>query len=134
MTQIWKMPLKSGRDCLVEKARGFCFDNGWVGVGWVIDSIPDGLTEPKQYEQTLLTEEYGQPALSAHYALAHRMQDGDLVWCRAKNDVYWLGRIEGSWLYRNGGDFDYFDLHQVRKCRWVRVGPADIVPGPIKNA
>lgn len=62
------------------------------------------------------------------------MQKGDLVWCRAKGDICWLGKVDGSWSYQNTGDFKEFDLYQARKCRWLRVGPADTVPGPVKNA
>ncbi len=62
------------------------------------------------------------------------MQKGDLVWYRAKGDIYWLGKVDGSWSYQNTGDFKEFDLYQARKCRWLRVGPADTVPGPVKNA
>ncbi|HUK31365.1 MAG TPA: hypothetical protein VLV89_09640 [Candidatus Acidoferrum sp.] len=148
MIQVWKMPLKSGRSdfrddsAKVDRARAFCMREGWTGIGWGIESLDDELTRPGLYEKALSKtpiEELGfgediGPARSAHRALAHRMQVGDLVWCRAKADVYWLGRVVGSWVYRNTGEFADFDLYQIRRCKWIRVGPADLVPGPVKNA
>lgn len=139
--RVWKMPLKSGRDDFekdprrVDRAREFCFNNGWVGIGWECDSLTDNLQVPKEYVEALIKDsKYGRAARSAHNCLSDIMQEGDLVWCRAKGDIYWLGKIEGPWRYQNTGNFDEFDLYQVRKCRWRKVGPADTVPGPVKNA
>ena len=141
MIQVWKMPLKSRRDdferdtAKVERARAFCMREGWTGFGWEVESLEDLLTQPELYEKALPgTPNDSRAARSAHHALARRMQVDDLVWCRAKADVYWLGRTDGSWTYRNTGEFADFDLYQVRKCKWVRVGPEDLVPGAIKNA
>lgn len=140
MTQVWKMPLKSRRSdfekdpAKVDRARTLCFDKGWVGVGWGIDSLPDNRTDPDVYERELRKNYKKRAAISAHRALAHKMRDGDLVWCRAKGDIYWLGRVKGPWKYRSTGRFDEFDLYQIRTCKWVKVGPGDTVPGPVKNA
>jgi hypothetical protein len=60
MIQIWKIPLRSQRDDFlddpdkVQRARAFCFGEGWVGIGWGIDSVSDGVTDPKVYEETIL--------------------------------------------------------------------------------
>ncbi|MEK6804231.1 MAG: hypothetical protein AABZ34_16450 [Nitrospirota bacterium] len=139
--RVWKMPLKSGREDFekdhhkVDRAREFCFDNGWVGIGWECDSLADNLQVPKEYGEALTKDpKNGRAARSAHSCLADIMQEGDFVWCRAKGDIYWVGKIEGPWRYQNTGKFEEFDLYQVRKCRWRRVGPADTVPGPVKNA
>jgi hypothetical protein len=139
--RVWKMPLKSGREDFdkdhhkVDRAREFCFVNAWVGIGWHCDSLSDNLQDPKVYGEALTTDPKNGPAArSAHRALAVIMQPGDFVWCRAKGDIYWLGKVEGPWRYQNSGYFKEFDLYQVRKCRWKKVGPADTVPGPVKNA
>lgn len=139
--RVWKIPLKSGRDDFekdhhrVDRAREFCFHNGWVGIGWECDSLSDNLQDPKDYREALTSDSKNGPAArSAHKALAVIMQQGDLVWCRARGDIYWLGKVEGPWKYHNTGKFGEFDLYQVRKCRWCKVGPADTVPGPVKNA
>jgi hypothetical protein len=141
MIQVWKTPLRSQREDFdeekVQRARSFCFSEGWIGIGWAIDSLSDDVTDPSLYEQAIPKTSEGYPdgaQLSGHRALAHKVQADDLVWCRTKDDVYWLGRVAGPWRYRNTGDFDDFDLYQVRRSAWQRVGPADKVPGPIKNA
>lgn len=138
---IWKMPLKSRREDFEEdpykndRARQFCFDNGWLGIGWECESLPDNIQDPKEYQQALLKDRADDhAAYSAHRALAYKMQKGDLVWCRAKGDIYWLAKVAGLWRYRNTGKFQELDLYQTRKCRWQKVGPGDTVPGPVKNA
>ena len=134
------MPLKSLRDDFeaepekVEQARAFCFQNGWIGVGWGIDGLDDNLTDPATYESALPQAFPETSARSAHYAIATRMLHGDFVWCRAKADIYWLARVEGPWVYRNVAEFADFDLYQVRQCEWLCVGPGDSTPGPVKNA
>lgn len=139
--RIWKMPLKSERDDFlddptkVDRARQFCFDEGWLGIGWECDSLSTSTDDPLEYQQALKRDRVNDSsALSAHRAIAEKMETGDFVWCRAKCDIYWLGKVEGPWNYRNKDRFEEFDLYQVRKCRWQRVGPADTVPGPVKNA
>jgi hypothetical protein len=146
VTQIWKVPLKSERYDFeddpqkIDRARAFCFDEAWIGIGWGIDRLPDDLHHPEEYERALDSPaEYGiefdiGSARSAHRSMAGKMACGDFAWCRARGDVYWLGRVAGSWIYRNTGVFDDLDLYQIRRCRWVRVGAADEVPGAIKNA
>lgn len=140
------MPIKSQRDDFeenpskVDRARSFCFEEGWTGIGWGIAGMDDNVAEASRYEAILRnasSSELGFDvgyALSAHNALANRMKPGDFAWCRERGDIYWLGRVRGPWTYRNTGRFDEFDLYQTRQCQWQRVGPADLVPGPVKNA
>ncbi|GEM_PF-1841597 len=140
--QIWKMPIRSRRDDFesspekVHEARSFCFQNHWTGIGWGIGSLPDGMNEPDKYERAIDSEypDGGKAAHSAHKSLAHKMACNDLVWCRESNDIYWIGKITGEWIYHCLGAFDEFDLYQVRPCTWYCVGASDNVPGQIKNA
>lgn len=155
MAQIWKIPINPQRppDFIrdeanpkkfeagkAEKARAFCFEQNWVGIGWAIPSIKRNLQNHNEYLQALTAateREVGflpQNAKGPCIAFADKMKNGDFVWCRAAGDIYWLGRIQGPWMYKHSGDFDHFDLYQVRKCRWERVGSSDSVPGPVKNA
>jgi hypothetical protein len=43
---VWKTPLRSQRedfdDEKVQRARSFCFTEGWVGIGWAIASLTPG--------------------------------------------------------------------------------------------
>jgi hypothetical protein len=144
--QIWKVPVSSRRGDMsvakVDEARQFCFGEGWVGIGWELDQVPDNCRIPQLYAAVLMKLAVEQlapftnvdAALMAHRAIAEKMQVGDFVWCRARNDIYWLGKVTGGWEYRKTSDFNNFDLFQVRKCEWHEVGPSDCVPGPVKNA
>ena len=143
-TTVWKLPLRSRRPDFenepdkVEQARKFCFEERWVGIGWQLDAVEDRENRPEIYEAALVaskrTDINVNAVLSAHRALARALEENDLVWCRARGDIYWIGRVVGPWEYRCVGKFDAFDLYQVRKCEWRRLGPSDLVPGPVKNA
>jgi hypothetical protein len=136
-TQIWKMPLTSKRKDFDsdkrDRARKFCFVNGWVGIGWECEPLDDNLRNASRYEQALKRRNYKRAARSAHYALAYKMRTGDLIWCRARDYSFWLAKVKGPWRYRNAVKFCEFDLYQVRKCKWKQVVLGD-VPGPVKNA
>jgi hypothetical protein len=155
MVQVWKMPINSQRppDFVfdrnhpgdfetgkAEKARDFCFKEGWVGIGWGIEGLDRNLSDHGDYLATLksrgerLLGFERKKARGPSIAFATRMLVGDFVWCRAAGDIYWLGKVSGAWMYRYNGDFAEFDLYQVRKCEWIPVGPSDLVPGPVKNA
>lgn len=143
-TTVWKLPLRSRRLDFeseadkVEQARKFCFEKRWVGIGWQLESVEDGEASPEVYEAALVaskrTDINVRAALSAHRAFSRTLKPCDLVWCRARGDVYWIGRVIGPWQYHCIGDFDTHDLYQVRECEWRRLGPSDLVPGPVKNA
>lgn len=139
MPQVWKIPINSMRDdlkndaALRDCARRYCFAERWVGIGWGVDGL-DATNEPETYVKALGATEYFNNGISAHRALAERMQVNDLVWCRARGDIYWLGRVAGPWQFRNDGEFRELDLHQVRECIWREIGPGDSVPGRVKNA
>jgi hypothetical protein len=48
---------------------------------------------------------------------------------------YWCCQIKDEkFRYRVGGDFDKFDLHITRQCKWKPAGTADAVPGVIRRA
>ncbi|MDG4663608.1 GAF domain-containing protein [Mycobacterium sp. 236(2023)] len=42
--------------------------------------------------------------------------NGSFVWTRDVDGLYWLGRIDGSYFYDDGGVS--VDLVHVRPCRW----------------
>src|SRR5580700_5052667 len=115
--QIWKVPINSRREdfspAKVDEARQFCFAKAWVGIGWGLDLVPDNCHQPEQYGLVLMAlgkagieQKAPMPfanidaAYSAHRAIAETMQVGDFVWCRARNDIYWLGQVTGEWEYR----------------------------------
>lgn len=139
---IWKMALKSERsDFLddqtkVERAREFCFSSGYVGIGWGGSWLEDGASSSPEYLAALakITSLDSRAARSAHNLFARQMQIGDLVWARTKKDVYWLGRITSDWTFRNGAQFADYDLFQIRRCNWCRVGSSDRIPDPVRNA
>lgn len=141
MIQIWKMPLKSGRDDFkndpnkTQIAREFCFEKGFAGIGWEVPSLRRNVSRPELYEKALQsTKGNDRAALSAHRSFAYKMKKGDFIWSRARENTYWLARVKGFWRYKTSHSFSNFDLFQSRRVRWCRVGAVDRVPGPIKNA
>jgi hypothetical protein len=153
--QVWKIPVNSQRppDFVhsndepqlyehrkAERARQFCFREGWIGIGWAIPGLNRDFSDHSEYLSALANtteKDLGFRAKDAQgscLAFAIDMNDGDFVWCRALGNTYWLGRIYGPWQYFHNDDFCRYDLHQVRKCKWIEVGSADNVPGPVLNA
>ncbi len=148
---VWKLPILSRREpdfvevegkknrfknrnnAKVEKAREFCFKENWAGVGWGLENIKADLTDHNDYIRVLRKSRH-KDAEDRSIRFARELKEGDFVWCRAKGDVYWLGRITGPWQYKHSGKFDDFDLYQVRTCRWERIGHGGLVPGPVKNS
>ena len=45
--------------------------------------------------------------------------DGSFVWTRDSDGLYWLGRIDGPYLYDTDGAG--VDLVHVRPCRWCDI-------------
>ncbi len=155
LTNVWKMPLKSQRqpDFILDKghpdkfetnktsrARKFCFDEGWTGIGWGLPNIFSRLSDAEKYLASLNAipkNELPFPFIDASgscKALAFDMKIGDFVWCRTDKNSYYVGRVCGPWEYHFEGKFADFDLYQVRKCDWHFAGPSDLIPGRIKNA
>ena len=137
MPTVWKMPIKSEREDFekdpskIQKAREFCFENGWVGIGWELE-LTAPLSEVDFEKKTETVR--GRSALSAFRSFAKRMKIADFVWCRVSGDIYWLGQIQGDWRNELSEIFSQHELHQVRKCKWVKAGPADQTPAAVRNA
>ena len=45
--------------------------------------------------------------------------NGSFVWTRDPEDLYWLGRVTGSYFYDNDNEAAAVDLVHVRECRWL---------------
>jgi hypothetical protein len=154
MPQVWKMPTNSQRKpdfvrvpdepdrfepAKAERARQFCFSQQFVGIGWGVERLKDGCVDHDLYLTDLerIASQRGYSLVDARgssKAFALDMKEGDFVWCRAKGNIYWLGKVCGSWKYADSQEFGDLDFYQVRDCKWIKVGTSDLIPGPVRNA
>lgn len=143
MTNVWRLRMKSGKpDVIPTQARAFAFDRGWVGAGWGLDGSPyndaliDGSTDIAAYEDLASKVFQGDGSFRrALTAIGSQMVEGDYCWAYdSYMGEYWCARVEGGFRYRQGGQFDDYDLHMLRPCTWAKAGTADAVPGAIRRA
>jgi hypothetical protein len=107
-----------------------CIDNGVIGFGWpiVVKENETGFDEYLiQARQQYPTEE-ALPLLAQLFK--HVMSVGDLCWTRIEN-IYYLGRVTSEWEYRQAGDYGTYRIHQVRTCRWHKIGNGRDIPSEI---
>ena len=130
---IWRINIKTDTDL---DARRFCIEKNIIGAGWSIENeLDDGSRNGEKYY------EIGKAAYpncegfkKTANAMIWRMQKGDLCWTRDWNGFYFLGKIDGPFIYQVGEPWDEFDVHMTRGCEWVAAGPADAVPGDIRRS
>jgi hypothetical protein len=138
---LWRLNINTSAQDTFDP-RQFCLKQksgvGWAGVGWPVED--ENGHPPKDFDhyvklgQAQYADKGDRGWWPAVNAIGNRMNKGDLCWTREKNGVYYLGKIDGTWEYLHGGDADNFDVHNVRRCRWFRVGLLDAVPGAVERA
>lgn len=124
-----------GNECVL-------LEQGLIAAGWGLNDLPlehqlrDGCTNPALYlERAQIAFPEDQSLRSVIDVFAHQMQVGDICWMYVSHlGEYWCSVLTGSFEYREGENYDLFDIHITRRCRWVRVGTADAVPGVIVRA
>jgi hypothetical protein len=135
MPQIWRLHAKSPR--LNEPdASTFCIENDLVGFGYPVDPAEDLLAWEIYYRRGLevyhnkgVTE--WQPAVEA---IRRRMVVGDLCWARHRSGKYYVGRIMGTWEYRNGPANRNANVVNTRFCDWQDAGDAFNVPNAVLSS
>ena len=132
---IWRITIKTDAHEGVDPRR-FCLDRNVLAVGWGVGGS-DRL-DWDTYETRGTAKYYNVkghkgwwPAVNA---LRNRMAEGDLCWTRDWEGNYSLGRVFGEWEYRATPEHIAADVHNVRRCRWIRTGTADSVPGKVLNS
>lgn len=146
MANVWRVRLQSGKDGVDHaSARKFVIETGVVGAGWGLDDaepslqLPDRTTDYGLYLRRA-KEWFGRLGDTdklerAANIFGVEMQQNDYCWAYVSHvGEYWCGRVAGEFEYRAGGDFDRYDVHMTRRCRWALVGTADAAPGVIRRA
>lgn len=135
MPQIWRLHAKSPRPSEPDPST-FCIENDLVGFGYPVEPAEDLLAWEIYYRRGL--EAYQnkgvlewQPAVEA---IRKRMAVGDLCWARHSSGKYYIGRIMGTWEYRNGPSNKHANVVNTRFCDWQEAGDAFNVPNAILNS
>jgi hypothetical protein len=135
MPQIWRLQAKSNGHQDPDPST-FCIENDVVGFGYPVEPAEDLLPWEIYYRRGVeLYQNKGntdwQPCV---YALKQRMVVGDLCWARHATGKYYLGRIMGTWEYRNFAPNKESGVVNTRFCDWQEAGDAFNVPNAILNS
>lgn len=129
---VWRINIKPAAAQGIDP-RQFCLSSGCLGVGWPVSDAAS-LQWEAYVEQGRTTYSHDNGWWPALNALGNRMALGDLCWTRDSVGIYYLGRITGGWQYNGTEDNRRADVVNLRPCDWVKVGPADGVPGKVINS
>src|ERR1700693_4838695 len=135
MPQIWRLHAKSPRPHGPD-ASTFCIENDLVGFGFPVEPSEDLLAWDIYYRRGLETYHNKgvtewQPAVEA---IRKRMSVGDLCWARHASGKYYIGRVMGTWEYRNGPSNRQAGVVNTRFCDWQDAGDPFNVPNAILNS
>jgi len=135
MPQIWRLQTKSPRLNEPDPST-FCIENDLVGFGYPVDPAEDLLAWEIYYRRGLETyhnkgHAEWQPAVDA---IRKRMSVGDLCWARHRSGKYYIGRVMGTWEYRNAPLNRQAGVVNTRFCDWQEAGDAFNVPNAILNS
>ena len=135
MPQIWRLKAKSPRPNEPDPST-FCIENDLVGFGFPVDPAEDLLAWEVYYRRGL--ETYHNKGISewqpAVEAIRKRMSVGDLCWARHASGKYYIGRVMGTWEYRNAPSNLQAGVVNTRFCDWQEAGDAFNVPNAILNS
>jgi hypothetical protein len=131
--QIWRIHIRP-RGGLSDPAYSFgiCEKQGVIGVGWQVDRAPHETLDLEEYLRRA-KQDYVDTWSSCKSAvtLLNKMEFGDLVWTRDTKGIYWLGRVNGPWEYRDAQENRDADIANVRPVHLVQVGTVADVPGKV---
>jgi hypothetical protein len=135
MPQIWRLQAKSPRTNEPD-ASTFCIENDVVGFGFPVDPAEDLLAWEIYYRRGVeIYQNKGiaewQPAVEA---LRKRMAVGDLCWARHGSGKYYIGRVMGTWEYRDSPVNREAGVVNTRFCDWQEAGDAFNVPNAVLNS
>jgi hypothetical protein len=102
MPDVYRAPMRSRSDAIdlratIARARGL----GLCGFG------------------QLVRDRREEARLARRVARFVTLADGSFVWTRDAEGLYWLGRIEGPYLFDGEPAAAAVDLVHVRPCRWL---------------
>jgi len=128
--QVWRIHIRPDADPAY--AFEICRKQGVIGVGWQVETQH---RQPFDLERYLEVAErtYARHWKSCKSAvtLLARMACGDLMWTRDASGMYWLGRVQGPWEYRDRPENREADITNVRPVDLVRIGDVACVPGKV---
>lgn len=135
---VWRVQAKAdGGGANPRDQIDFMLRRGVVGIGWQIDAHPSSFEEyEKRFNDLSGTTEYemySPQALSNVRAIA-RMREGDIVWTRSSDAIYYVGEVSDQYRYLSDEEAAYHDTVNTVGCQLIRVGTEEAVPPVIIDA
>lgn len=134
---IWRTKLRSLKADVDHEAQvAHNFDEGIVGIGWGVETLPDGvaLEEVLAAVSAAIGVQPGWTKDAVHTIrrFGRDAEVGDFIWTRDLHGRFRLGRITGPYRYENTELAKRTDTHQVRDCEWADQPLSDLeVPGAV---
>jgi len=115
---IWRLHLRPDHDAQSDPV-ALCLSEGIVGIGWRVEGCP---ATKQQYLQ-MAEKRYGNISWRrAANAFVNRIELDDLVWTRDFAGMYYLGKVDGEWMYNDGDCYRSADIVNIRKASLFRIG------------
>ncbi len=133
---IWRIHIRpSGGRENHKRAFKFCLESNVIGMGWRVNlDNNEVITNYKEYWSDGEAI-YGTPSWRSNVGrFINDVSIGDLIWTRNSQGVYYLGRIEGNWEYRESDASIHADILNIRKTNLFEVGLESKVPGKVISA
>jgi len=104
------------------------------GLGWSVENGASGMPWEEYAAKAAVEHGTHLSAWTRHMKfLRDSLADGDFVWIRDNNALYYVGVIDGPWTYRASSENVTADLVNVRKCNWSTPISSMNVPGTLRE-
>ena len=136
---VWRLQTNTGKG----KITDYCFSNKVAALGWSFCDNED-VTEEMRKSIKKFDEDYYREAQKHYKAfgsvkrLAKDVREGDLIWMRDENGIYYLGRVgkNSTWSFNNDA-FEIDACNQISDVDWKKLedeGDESCVPGAVATA
>ncbi|ADL07225.1 hypothetical protein [Thermosediminibacter oceani] len=126
---VWRIDIKPDIQREVDPVK-LCLNEGIIGIGWRVYGRPTSKEDYWEKAKAIYAKDADWVRAATPFLF--QMKEGDLVWIRDLMGIYYLGRIEGDWEYRDEPVYMQADIVNVRKCKLFKVGAN--VPGGVSNS
>ena len=124
---VYRAPMRARElDAGPYDGAAFGLERGLVGIGDALEPPPESLGEAIELATMSLSSKQGR-MLERFAALP----SGTLVWTRADDDDFRLGRLSGEWRYADDEGAQATGIHHVRTAEWGPATPRDAIPAAV---
>ena len=108
----------------------YCLEHGVLGMGW---GVPEPEGPVLNWDEYIEAAEncYGKKGVGNVRYLKEYVCEGDLLWTRDTDGVYYLARVDSDWEYLATDASREADIINFVRCREIHRLEVDEVPGKV---